>query len=501
LLLAGLLVSNSVFRGAAVGARLDNTPYLGGRLTTQHVRSAADVQPNMRIEEVSSNVKTQRVATHTHIKGLGLADDGSALPMAAGFVGQEQAREACGIVVDMIRGKKMAGRALLLAGAPGTGKTALALGISQELGSKVPFCPMVGSEVYSTEVKKTEVLMENFRRAIGLRIKENKEVYEGEVTELTPEETNSEGGSYGKVVSQVVIGLKTVKGTKQLKLDPTIYEAMQKEKVSVGDVIYIEANSGAVKRVGRCDAYATEYDLEAEEYVPLPKGDVHKKKEVVQDVSLHDLDAANANPKGGQDLMSVMGQMMKSKKTEITEKLRQEINKVVNRYIDQGVAELVPGVLFIDEVHMLDIECFTYLNRALESSLAPIVIFATNRGICTIRGTDILAPHGVPVDLLDRMVIIRTLPYTPQEMVQILAVRAQVEGLAIDEESLARLGEIGDETSLRHAVQLLTPALMMGKTNGRDDITKGDVEEVSALFHDAKFSAKLLHEQADKYLS
>jgi hypothetical protein len=73
------------------------------------------------------------------------------------------------------------------------------------------------------------------------------------------------------VISQVVIGLKTVKGTKQLKLDPTIYEAMQKEKISVGDVIYIEANSGAVKRVGRCDAYATEYDLEAEEYVPMPK--------------------------------------------------------------------------------------------------------------------------------------------------------------------------------------------------------------------------------------
>mmetsp|Transcript_45062 Transcript_45062/g.116738 ORF Transcript_45062/g.116738 Transcript_45062/m.116738 type:complete len:456 (-) Transcript_45062:30-1397(-) len=455
----------------------------------------------MRIEEVASNVKTQRVATHTHIKGLGLADDGSALPMGSGFVGQEQAREACGVVVDMIRGKKMAGRALLLAGAPGTGKTALALGIAQELGSKVPFCPMVGSEVYSTEVKKTEVLMEHFRRAIGLRIKENKEVYEGEVTELTPEETNSETGSYGKVISQVVIGLKTVKGTKQLKLDPTIYEAMQKEKVSVGDVIYIEANSGAVKRVGRCDAYATEYDLEAEEYVPLPKGDVHKKKEVVQDVTLHDLDAANANPKGGQDLMSMMGQMMKSKKTEITEKLRQEINKVVNRYIDQGVAELVPGVLFIDEVHMLDIECFTYLNRALESSLAPIVIFATNRGICTIRGTDLLAPHGVPVDLLDRMIIIRTLPYTTQEMVQILAVRAQVESIGIDEESLAYLGEIGEETSLRHAVQLLTPALMMSKTNGREDISRGDIEEVAGLFHDAKFSAKLLHDNADKYLS
>jgi RuvB-like protein 1 (pontin 52) len=71
------------------------------------------------------------------------------------------------VVVDLIRSKKMAGRAVLLAGAPGTGKTALALALSQELGSKVPFCPMVGSEVYSSEIKKTEVLMENFRRAIG----------------------------------------------------------------------------------------------------------------------------------------------------------------------------------------------------------------------------------------------------------------------------------------------------------------------------------------------
>jgi DNA helicase TIP49 (TBP-interacting protein) len=34
--------------------------------------------------------------------------------------------------------------------------------------------------------------------------------------------------------------------------------------------------------------------------------------------------------------MSVMGQMLKPKKTEITDKLRQEINRVVNRYIDQG---------------------------------------------------------------------------------------------------------------------------------------------------------------------
>jgi DNA helicase TIP49 (TBP-interacting protein) len=52
----------------------------------------------------------------------------------------------------------------------------------------------------------------------------------------------------------------------------------------------------------------------------------------------------------------------------------------------------------------------------------------------------------------------------------------QVEGIGVDEESLAYLGEIGDRTSLRHAVQLLTPASIMAKTNGRDHIAKVDTE-------------------------
>eukprot|EP00963_Diacronema_lutheri_P005343 scaffold416_cov329-Pavlova_lutheri.AAC.11 len=142
----------------------------------------------VRVEEVSSHHgQKQRVATHTHIRGLGLKvrerggrirrrggeegnvqedeengagrkgrradrgrtadargmhvwereqEDGTVHPVGCGFVGQRQAREACGLVVDLIRQKKMAGRALLLAGAPGTGKTALALGVAQELGTK-----------------------------------------------------------------------------------------------------------------------------------------------------------------------------------------------------------------------------------------------------------------------------------------------------------------------------------------------------------------------------
>merc|ERR1712223_369697 len=452
--------------------------------------------PKMRIDEVKSTVKTQRISTHSHVKGLGLNEAGEAIIAASGLVGQAQAREAAGLVVDLIKSKRMAGRAILMAGPPGTGKTALALAIAQELGNKVPFTLMVGSEVFSSEIKETEVLMENFRRSIALRIKETKEVYEGEVTEHSPVETEAPAGGsvgLGKTVSHLIIGLKTAKGTKQLKLDPTIYEALQKEHVKEGDVIYIEANSGAVKRLGRSDAFATEFDLEAEEYVPLPKGDVHKRKEVIQDVTLHDLDSANARPQGGQDILSMMGQLMKPKKTEITDKLRKEINKVVNKYIDEGIAELVPGVLFIDEVHMLDIQCFTYLHRALESRIAPIVVFATNRGNCTVRGTkDVVAPHGIPRDFLDRLLIIRTLPYSQEQMMQIIRIRAATEGLQVDEEALEILSEVGTKTTLRYAVQLLSPAAVTAKICGRTNEVKDDIKDVGELFLDAKSSAVML---------
>ena len=119
--------------------------------------------------------------------------------------------------------------------------------------------------------------MENFRRSIGLKIKETKQVWEGEIAELKTEERD-DLSTGNKIVTSVIITLKTSKGTKQLKLDPSIHENLTREKCAIGDVIYIEASTGNVKRVGRCDAYASEFDLEAEEYVPLPKGDVHKKK-------------------------------------------------------------------------------------------------------------------------------------------------------------------------------------------------------------------------------
>jgi RuvB-like protein 1 len=112
----------------------------------------------------------------------------------------------------------------------------------------------------------------------------------------------------------------------------------------------------------------------------------------------------------------------------------------------------------------------------------------------------VVSPHGIPVDLLDRTLIIRTLPYAVEEILQILSIRATVEGITFDDDALAKLGEIGDRTSLRYAVQLLTPARILAATQGRDRISAADVEELDALFYDAKKSARVLAEHSAKYL-
>lgn len=96
---------------------------------------------------------------------------------------------------------------------------------------------------------------------------------------------------------------------------------------------------------------------------------------------------------------------------------------------------------------MLDIECFSFLNRALESDFAPIVILATNRGITKIRGTNYKSPHGIPTDFLDRLVIIRTTPYEKNELATIIKIRAAEEDVKLSEEVPVILAHMAAEVA------------------------------------------------------
>ena len=51
----------------------------------------------------------------------------------------------------------------MLAGQPGTGKTAIAMGMAKALGEETPFASMAASEIFSLEMNKTEALTQAVR--------------------------------------------------------------------------------------------------------------------------------------------------------------------------------------------------------------------------------------------------------------------------------------------------------------------------------------------------
>merc|ERR1719277_2411584 len=116
------------------------------------------------------------------------------------MVGQNGARRAAGVILSMIKDGKIAGRAILIAGQPGTGKTAIAMGMAKALGEDTPFTMLAGSEIFSLEMSKTEALTQAFRRSIGVRIKEEAEMIEGEVVEIEIEKsTTTSTKTFGKM--------------------------------------------------------------------------------------------------------------------------------------------------------------------------------------------------------------------------------------------------------------------------------------------------------------
>lgn len=432
----------------------------------------------------------ERIGAHSHIRGLGLDDALEPRATSQGMVGQLQARKAAGVILEMIKEGKIAGRAILMAGAPGTGKTAIAMGMAQALGADVPFTMLAASEIFSLEMSKTEALTQAFRRSIGVRIKEETELIEGEIVEVQIEKSaTGVGAKTGKLT------LKTTEMETVYDLGQKMIESLTKEKAIAGDVVTIDKASGKITKLGRSFTRARDYDAMGPDtrFVQCPEGELQKRKEMVHTVTLHEVDVINSRTQGFLALFS-------GDTGEIKSEVRDQINTKVAEWREEGKAEIVPGVLFIDEVHMLDIECFSFLNRALEDDMAPVVIMASNRGITKIRGTKYTSPHGIPIDLLDRALIISTSPYSEAEIKRILSIRCEEEDVEMSEDAVDILTRIGLETSLRYAIHLITAANLVARKRKASEVDVDDIRRVYSLFLDEKRSVQYLKEFQNQYM-
>merc|ERR1711871_413856 len=329
-----------------------------------------------------------------------------------------------------------------------------------------------------------------FRRSIGVRIREEAEIIEGEVVEIEIETpTDGSAAKWGKMT------LKSTEMETIYDLGHKMIESIQKEKIIAGDIITIDKASGKISKLGKSFARSSDFDNQGPQtrFVQCPEGELQKRKEVVHTVTLHEIDVINSRSQGFLALFA-------GDTGEIKAEVREQIDAKVAEWREEGKADIVPGVLFIDEVHMLDIECFSFLNRALEMESAPVVIMATNRGITNIRGTDCKSPHGIPIDLLDRMLIISTQPYTQREVRKILDIRAEEEDVEMTEEAKDLLTKIGMESTLRYAIHLISVANLVCLKRRGQEVDVQDIRKVYSLFVDVKRSTQFLHEYQQEFM-
>ncbi|KAJ1465407.1 ruvb-like 1 [Baffinella frigidus] len=307
------------------------------------------------------------ITWHSHIKNLGLENSKLIDKYYDGIVGQLDGRKACNILKEKIKKNFFFDRIILFSGPLGSGKTALALGLAKEIGKNIPFYMISGSELFTLKSKKLQFLMESIRKSIGIRIFEKSEFYEGQVVDIIAER-NDYGNHFD--FESVIVGLKTNESGIRVKLFDSLCKKFFKSKIKIGDIIKIDPIYSRIEKSGTFDKNNSlkQFD-EREKNIPFPVGKVFKKKRQIKEITFSDLDFINFEKFS-------FGDQNTPKKIEL---LQKELNLLVEIFLHKKKAEIVPGILFIDEAHFLDLGDLYFLSKTIESKFSPLIILATNR--------------------------------------------------------------------------------------------------------------------------
>lgn len=188
----------------------------------------------------------------------------------------------------------------------------------------------------------THALADVLRKNTYFSIRSVRDVYEGEVCDIKVVR-DSEGNPLS-----IDLSLRTAKATKQVKLSRNLLSVVA--GINHGDIVYVEPSIGVVKRLGRSETRADEYDLEGDRYLQLSKGSVHAVKEKETLLSLYDFDYA-----------------FNKYDSNITTAVRSHVDGVLRTYIELGVAKAVPSGICINSAELLTRYDLTVIRQAARS--------------------------------------------------------------------------------------------------------------------------------------
>lgn len=395
------------------------------------------------------NVLFEKTSLHSHIKGLGIGED-DVLDVGDGMVGQKKARRALGVLQKLIQNGY--NNPVILTGDSGTGKTALAIGLSKEMNLSYNI-------VNVCELKKKgksigECLLQAARKNVVVEIKETYEIVEGEVVELVHD------------VGRIKLTLKTTDMESVFEIGEKMYAEMKGERVEAGDVIRLNKSTGKFRKVGR-SFFKASHAYPDINIVPCPEGELMKSVEEVNKATLHDIDMVNSkfNPL--------------EEAPEIRSEIREEVNRKVKEMISEGKARITHGLLVIDELHVLERSDLIHFNKLVEQDWAPLILMIVN----------MVEELDWPRDLLDRVLVVRTEKYSENDLRHIIKVRGDEENTEMDGDVLNALVGIAARSGLKYALNLLTLSSVRASKRGTR-MSAADIQRTYELFMDPSRAAQ-----------
>ncbi|KAL0265759.1 UNVERIFIED_CONTAM: hypothetical protein PYX00_011474 [Menopon gallinae] len=385
----------------------------------------------------------EKTSLHSHIKGLGIEGD-EVLDVGDGMVGQKKARMALGVLQKLVQNGY--NNPVILTGEPGTGKTALAIGLSKEMGLSYNI-------VNVCELKKKgksigECLLQAARKNVVVEIKETYEIVEGEVVELVHE------------VGRIKLTLKTTDMESVFEIGEKMFAEMKSERVEAGDVVRLNKSTGKFRKVGR-SFFKASHAYPDINIVPCPEGELIRSVEEESRATLHDIDMVNSkfNPL--------------EEAPEIRSEIREEVNRKVKEMINEGKARIAHGMLVLDELHILDRRDLVHFNKLVEQDWAPLILMIVSR----------VETLDWPRDLLDRVLVVRTDKYSKDNLRHIIKVRSSEENTGVDGDALEALVDVAARGGLKYALNLLTLSGVRASKRGAR-VSAPDVQRVRELFVD-----------------
>nr|UXY87468.1 hypothetical protein 1634Bnrm3_p101 [Cryptomonas sp.] len=412
-------------------------------------------------------------ANHFHIRGIGINNIFSCKNICQGFVGKIHIRKAAAIFLQSIKSFEVEKLNIVITGNFGTGKTSLCIAISLSIEKCIPFTAISGAEFSFPGISKIENIIQSVRKTIGIRFYNESLIIEGEVIDIQVNESKQK-----KYKTYVKLILKTNEIQTTYKISEEIYSKILQKMIKKGDIVLINKEKNSIEKKGSIFTINNSENTN-NEFRKTRKGDLERYEIHENIVTMFELDILNSFSE------FPLSKLFIENVKEISNEIREKIDRIVIRWEKNKKIKIIKGILLFDDANMLDIECFSFLSKNIESVLSPVFILSTNNSTLKINGIGFSSPHGIPVDVIDRFLVIQTSPHSYCELRKILSSKADDDLLYLDENAKELLTKIGIECGIRYSIYIMSIASLISQ-NKYIPICAKEIKQSFLLFVDSK---------------